>query len=63
MKILITLLFVLGIQYVSLSQNEFAVWSEVGIKGDLTKKIKWSSAINARFAKGKVETFFPQVSL
>lgn len=63
MRRLLFFFLIVGFQSTVLGQNEFAVWSEIGVKGELTKKIKWSADLNARFAKGKVETFFPQIGL
>jgi hypothetical protein len=61
MRIFFCFLLIIGVQTFSFSQNEFAVWSEVGLKGEFTKKIKWSADLNTRFAKGKAETFFPSI--
>lgn len=61
MRVFLSLLLIIGFQTTVLSQNEFAVWSEIGVKGEFTKKIKWSAELNTRFQKGKVETFFPQI--
>ncbi|MDP4797612.1 MAG: DUF2490 domain-containing protein [Crocinitomicaceae bacterium] len=63
MRVLLSLLLILGFQTSVFSQNEFAVWSEIGVKGEFTKKIKWSADLNGRFAKGKIETFFPSIGL
>lgn len=63
MRGLIIFIMILGFQTTVLSQNNFAVWSELGVKGEFTKKIKWSADLNGRFAKGKIETFFPSIGL
>jgi len=61
MRAVFILALILGFQPSVWAQNEFAVWSELGVKGEFTKKIKWSVDLNGRFAKGNLETFFPQL--
>lgn len=49
----------------SFAQNdEFQLWTEVGLSGDLIKKKSdWSFEMNSRFDDEGVATFFPQVGL
>jgi hypothetical protein len=39
------------------------VWTELGVKGGITKKLDWSAELTSRFGNLGVNTFFPQVSL
>lgn len=61
MRRILVLSIILGFQSLAFSQNEFVVWTEIGVKGDFTKKIKWSADLNTRFGQGRLETFFPQI--
>ena len=61
MKLLSFLLF---LPILGAAQTSSAVWSELGIKGGITKNLDWGVEINTRFGNTRgVETFFPQVSL
>lgn len=42
--------------------DEFMVWTEVGVKGEIVKNLVWNVDINTRFVPG-VQTFFPQIGL
>lgn len=59
----ITLFFILFVSTVSFSQHEFMVWSELGVKGKVVKRLSWSGEFNTRFGSTGVQTFFPQVGL
>lgn len=39
------------------------VWTELGVKGSVTKKIDWAADVTTRFGNLGVNTFFPQVSV
>lgn len=61
MKLLLLLLFS---PFLITAQTSSAVWSELGVKGDITKNLDWGVELNTRFGNSRgVETFFPQVSL
>lgn len=63
MKLSILILF-LGVTLSSFGQNdEFMVWTGVGIKGDLVKKTDWAVDLNTRFDDEGVATFFPQLGV
>jgi len=49
---------------VSFGQNdEFMVWTNVGLSGDLVKKTDWTVELNSRFDNEGIATFFPQVGI
>jgi hypothetical protein len=63
MKLSAFVLF-LGVSLSSFGQNdEFMVWTEVGVTGDLMKKTDWAFELNTRFDNAGVATFFPQVAV
>jgi hypothetical protein len=39
------------------------VWTELGVKGSLTKKINWAADLTTRFGSLGVNSFFPQVAV
>jgi len=43
--------------------DEYMLWTEVGVKGDLVKKTDWSAELNTRFDGNGIATFFPQVGV
>lgn len=45
------------------SQSSVKVWTEIGVKGSITKKLDWAAEVSTRFGVSRLETFFPQVSL
>lgn len=46
------------------SQNdEFQVWTEVGLKGDLIKRMDWMVDLNTRFGRFGVEKILPEVGV
>lgn len=47
----------------SFSQGEGKVWTEVGVKGEITKNLEWGAELNTRFGANGLETYFPQVTL
>ena len=61
MRGLILFIF-LSFSFISTSQDEFMIWTEIGAKGKIVKKLGWTADINTRFVPG-VETFFPQVGV
>lgn len=61
MRSLLVFLF-LTFSFISISQDEFMVWTEIGAKGKIVKKLGWKADINTRFIPG-VQTFFPQVGI
>lgn len=62
MRFIIFLFFFLP--FLGINQTTGQVWSEIGVKGDFTKKLDWSVEVNTRFGSlDGVETFFPQVGL
>lgn len=38
------------------------LWTKVGVRGKITKKLNWSTEVNTRFIPG-VQTFFPEFGL
>lgn len=46
-----------------LSQGSGKVWTEVGVKGKLTKNLEWGFEWTNRFGSNGLETSFPQASL
>ena len=46
----------------SFSQDEFMLWTKVGVGGKVAKKLSWSTEVNTRFFPG-VQTFFPEFGL
>lgn len=59
--ILIASIIVSGATYAQ--NDEFQVWTEVGVSGDLVKKTDWSVELNSRFDNQGVASFFPQLGL
>lgn len=52
------------IPILSFGQTSGQIWSEIGVKGKISKKLDWGLEVNTRFgSKDGVETFFPQASL
>lgn len=48
----------------SFGQNdEYMVWTETGITGDLVKKTDWAVELNTRFDNQGIATFFPQLGI
>ena len=63
MKLSVLLLF-LSTSLSSFSQNdEFMVWTGVGVRGDIIKKTDWVLDLNTRFDNEGVATLFPQVGV
>ncbi|PWL31414.1 MAG: hypothetical protein DCO96_04240 [Fluviicola sp. XM-24bin1] len=45
-------------------QNDtYMLWTNVGVKGDLVKKMDWFAEINTRLDMNGVETFFPEIGV
>lgn len=58
------LLLVVFVPVFGIGQSTGQVWSEIGMKGEFTKKLDWSVEVNTRFGNSiGVESFFPQVGL
>ena len=58
---LIILLFLTSI-FSSFGQNDdYMLWTKLGVKGKVSKKLSYSGTINTRFGGTGVETFFPQI--
>lgn len=58
--------FLLGcifIPFLGLNQSSGKVWTEIGVKGEITKKLDWAFELTNRFGNYGYETFFPQASL
>lgn len=51
------------IPFFGFNQSSGKVWTEVGVKGSITKKMEWAFELTNRFGENGLETFFPQVSL
>ena len=60
-KYLIIALFLPLVGYSQL--NSGMVWTELGVKGSVSKKIDWAADVTTRFGNLGVNTFFPQVSV
>ena len=59
----VVLIFFLACSQWVLSQHDFMVWTELGVKGKLTKDLTWATELNTRFNNTGVQTFFPQAKL
>jgi len=58
------LIFVLFLPFAGFGQTSSGmVWTELGVKGSVTKKIDWAADVTTRFGNLGVNTFFPQVSV
>jgi hypothetical protein len=44
-------------------QSEGKVWTEIGVKGSVSKNIGWGLAITNRFGSDGLETIFPQATI
>jgi hypothetical protein len=44
-------------------QGEGKFWTEIGVKGAVSKKMDWGMEFNNRFDNRGLETFFPQLSI
>ncbi|MBL4861920.1 MAG: DUF2490 domain-containing protein, partial [Crocinitomicaceae bacterium] len=63
MRLSIILLF-LGTSLSSFGQNDaYMLWTELGVRGDVIKKMTWEVELNTRFDNKGIATFFPQVGL
>ncbi len=59
----IIILFLTSI-FSSYGQNDdYMLWTKIGVKGKVSKKLSYSGAINIRFGGTGIETFFPQIGL
>lgn len=45
------------------AQGVAKVWTETGVKGEITKKLDWGVELTNRFGAFGLETFFPQATL
>lgn len=63
MRVFYLFLFIIGFSGTAQCQDEFKVWTEVGVRGDVIKRLDWMLELNSRFGDGTVETFFPQVGM
>ena len=45
------------------SQHDFMVWTEIGAKGKIIKKMSWAADLTTRFGGAGIETFFPQAGI
>ncbi len=62
MKFLIFIILFLSTSLCSISQsNDFMVWTKVGVKAKLVKRLTFSGELNTRIGDKGIETFFPQV--
>jgi Protein of unknown function (DUF2490) len=59
----LTIAFLFFLSFSAYSQHDFMVWTELGVKGKIVKKLGWTADINTRFGGEGVETFFPQVGI
>ncbi len=60
-NILIIILFLTS-AFSSYGQNDdYMLWTQIGVKGKVTQKLSYSGTINTRFGGEGVETFFPQL--
>lgn len=48
---------------VSFSQHDYMLWSKLGVKGKVIKRLSWTAEINGRFNNAGLKTFFPQAGL
>ncbi len=54
----------LTVTFTSFSQNnDYMLWTKIGVKGKLNKQFSYAGTINTRFGGEGVETFFPQVGV
>jgi hypothetical protein len=45
------------------AQSSGKVWTEIGVKGSVTKKMDWAVEMTTRFSATGIDTYFPQLSL
>lgn len=57
------LLVFIIIPFFGLNQSSGKVWTELGVKGGITKKLDWAFEITNRFGNTGLETFFPQATI
>lgn len=57
------LLFFCFSPFLTFAQTSGKVWTEIGVKGEITKKLDWGVELNTRFGSNGIETYFPQVTL
>jgi len=62
-KISIFVLLFGFIPFFGFSQSSGKVWTEIGVKGAITKKLDWGFELTNRFGNTGLETFFPQATL
>lgn len=60
-----TLVFVclLGSTAFSQQNDNYMVWTNIGVSGDLVKKTDWTAEISTRFDNSGIATFFPQIGV
>lgn len=59
-KSLIILIF---LPFIGLAQSSGKIWTEVGVKGSITKDLDWGLELTNRFGDDGLETFFPQATI
>ncbi len=58
-----TFIFFLVCSTFTFGQHEVMLWTELGVKGKITKDLSWATELNTRFNGAGVQTFFPQAKL
>lgn len=62
MRILI-LITILGFSGLTKAQSEFQVWTELGVKGDIIKKMDWFVDLKTRFGDVGLNQFLPEAGI
>lgn len=53
----------LGTSAFSQENDDYMLWTTVGVTGDIVKKTDWTAELSTRFDNTGVATFFPQVGI
>jgi hypothetical protein len=53
----------LGSTAFSQQNDNYMVWTNIGVSGDLVKKTDWTAEISTRFDNSGIATFFPQIGV
>ncbi len=62
-NIALIFIFFTSIFYGYSQNDDYMLWTKIGVKGKLSKKFSYTGTINTRFGGEGVETFFPQVGV
>lgn len=62
MRIIILFCFI-SCSTLSNAQDEFQVWTEIGVKGDIIKKMDWFVDVKSRFGDVGLNSFLPEAGI